>query len=387
MALALRPALALAALSAVGLIAPALGTGAVAGIQDDRLNTATLGQIEPRLDLIQQSGARVTRVDMFWSEVAPTKPANPDDPFDPAYQFAKFDAIFTGLRVRGITPIVTVYSAPRWATGGKGPLKGRQNNANMPNPVQFGRFMGAVATRYNGSFDGGQYSIARPLVRHFEIWNEPNLSRYLVPQFDKRGRALSTRNYVTLVRAAYGRIKKANPRAVVIAGVAGPKSTTKKKGALDDLGFGALDWLKGLRQFKRTLKFDAYSQHIYPALPPTAKAVVYPNWASVPPLFKEIDKFKRGLPLYITEAGYTTQITPIRLTVVSISQQAKYLRQIFALKSIKNKRVPVVIWFNLQDNPVWPGGLQRQTGSNKPSFSVFRTIAGRGPLPSALALP
>jgi len=108
-------------LSAVGLIGPAAGMGAVAGIQDDRLNTATLGQVEPRLDLIQQTGARVTRVDMFWSEIAPAKPADPDDPFDPAYQFAKFDAIFSGLAARRITPIVTVYSAPSWATAGPEP--------------------------------------------------------------------------------------------------------------------------------------------------------------------------------------------------------------------------------------------------------------------------
>src|SRR5205085_6019138 len=94
----------LALLSAVasalclGLAAPASGLGAVAALQDDRLALLPLDQLETRMDMLAATGAKVARVDLYWANVAPTRPANIDDPNDPAYQWARYDEIFTGLK-------------------------------------------------------------------------------------------------------------------------------------------------------------------------------------------------------------------------------------------------------------------------------------------------
>jgi hypothetical protein len=364
-------------------VAPALGSGAIAGLQDDRLISASEDQIQARLDLLQSTGTRVTRVDVFWSEIAPTRPANPADPFDPAYKFSRLDQTLAGLASRNIIPILSIYSAPTWATGGKGPLPdGRPYNANMPDPKSYGRFVGAVMRRYNGLVNP-VYAV-QPRARHVEVWNEPNLSRYFVPQFDRRGRSLAPQNYMRLVKAAYTEAKAANPRAVVIAGVGGPKSQTKRRVPLVDQGHGALDWIRAMAKNKRMATFDAFSQHIYPAQPPKDKRVVFPNWASIPPMLREIDRIRPGLKLYITEAGYTTKRTPIRTSFVSEAKQATYLRHMMNLPAVRSKRVPVVIWFNMQDNPLWPAGLIRDDLTAKPSLAVFKGLAERDSIPSQL---
>jgi polysaccharide biosynthesis protein PslG len=358
----------------LGLAAPASGFGAVPAVQDDRLAVLPMVELETRLDMIAATGAKVTRVDLFWSDVATAKPAHPEDPNDQAYVWDRYDQIFLGLKARKITPIVAVYNSPTWATGGKVRPGVPGYNAQTPNPGQFGRFMGAVAKRYSGRFSNPFLGIL-PRVRNWEIWNEPNLNRYLFPQY-KGKKNVSLKAYVLLVKAAYPRIKKANPKAIVIAGSAGPKSKS------DTSGLGSRAWLAGI--IKSKVKFDAYSQHIYPAAPPKGKTKAFPTWRSIPEILKTLNGLRKNIPLYITEAGYTTATTRFRKVKVAPKAQASFLTQIFGLKDVKQKRVPVVVWFNLQDNPDWPGGLVRQNGTQKPSYKTFRKVAVRSKLPTAL---
>jgi hypothetical protein len=367
----------LAAVFALGLSMPATGLGALAGVQDDRLAVTPLKDVNKRLSMIAKSGAKVTRVDLFWSTVAPTKPRNPGNPKDRAYKWAHSDAIFTGLAKRKIIPIVTVFNTPAWAAGGKtGPVGGY--NPHMPNAVQFGQFMGAVAKRYSGKFKVGRKTL--PQVRFFEVWNEPNLQLYLQPQW-KGKKAASITNYAKLVRAAYPRIKKANPDAVVIAGVAGPK------GKSNETGVGSIPWLDGF--LRQGAPFDAYSQHIYPAAAPRSRTKAKPSWNTIPIILRKLDKKykKKQIPLYITEAGYTTAATPYRNVKVTVKQQSTFLGHIFGLPQVKQARVPVVVWFNLQDNPNWPAGLINLAGRPKPALASFRKIARGGQIPAELQLP
>jgi hypothetical protein len=363
---------------------PSAASGAVAGLQDDRLQSTPETEIPARLDRLAETGARVTRVDVTWSDIAPTQPTNQEDPFDPAYHWGRLDQILSGLAARSIVPILTVYGAPTWATGGKGPSPGNGSvNPWMPDPASYGWFVGALVRRYNGGFVSPAYTV-QPRARHIEVWNEPNLSRYLLPQFT-RGRSVAPRNYMRLVSAAYANAKAANPRAVVIIGSGGPKSTTKSRGPLEYQGHGALAWIRAIGRNKRGVGFDAFSQHIYPAQPPKGRRIVIPNWASIPEMLRGFDRVRPKLKLYITEAGYTTKRTAIRTVRVSETQQAAYLRDIFNLRSVRSSRIPAVVWFNLQDNPLWPAGLYREDLTPKPSLAVFTALAGRGTVPTVLA--
>ncbi len=367
--------LAIAGAAAAALAVPSTGVGAVAALQDDVLAIAPLNDIPTRVEMVKQTRTKVTRVDILWNFVAPTRPANPTDPNDPAYNWSRLDLIFTSLTASNVRIIVSTYSTPSWAVAGKNQRVPSQYNPNAPRPADYANFMAAVTKRYSGAFVPAGSAVPLPRIRHWEIWNEPNIVQF----FRFNGKS-SLPKYKALVRAAYPKIKASNPAAVVIAGVAGPRSSTGGG------NIGSRNWMNSILGDK-SLKFDAYSQHIYPSKGPTftskSYAKAFPTWASLPEIYAALNKRKKGMKLYVTEAGYTTAKTPFRNVKVTFAQQKKYLNQIFALPTVKNPQLAAVVWFNLQDNAFWPGGLLTAKGAKKPSYAAFVAQA-RKPIPAAL---
>jgi Glycosyl hydrolases family 39 len=343
--------------------------GAVAAVQDDRLAIDAIDALPARLDLIADTGATTTRYDIFWAQVAPRRPADPRDPADPAYDWSRADAVLEGLAERDITPIVSVYNAPAWATGGRYEPPGYQINTAAPDSDDFADFMAALTTRYSGEFLGLRGETL-PEVRFVEIWNEPNLQGFFRPQFED-GRPVSLDRYADMVKATYPAMKEANADVQVIAGVGGPRGST------GETGIGAIDWLQGLKE--REIPLDGYSQHIYPSAGPEVPTDALPSWSSVGRFLEEIDGFQPGLPFYITEAGYTTAPTPYRDTAVTEDEQAEYLTQIYSLPQLRTDQVKAVVWFNLEDNVNWPAGLYREGLEKKPSYERFvDVVEGQG---------
>lgn len=373
---------ALAAAAAGALALPSTGMGGAAAIQDDALTTTPPGAaIDARLALVRSTKAKVARFDILWSFVATRQPANAADPNDPAYDWSRPDQVIRGFDATNITPIVSVYSTPDFAQATRPTPYESAYNPNAPTPAAFQAFMQAAATRYSGNFTPPG-AAKLPRVRHWEIWNEPNLRGFF-----RFGNNSNLGKYKGIVKAGYKGIKAGNRNTIVIAGVGGPRSSSGGGNV------GAKQWLNGLTGDK-SVKFDAYSQHIYPSKGPTFDSPsydkVFPTWsdASLDTIFTALDKKKKGMKLYVTEAGYTTATTPFRNVKVSPATQNTYLKQLYNLPKVKGARVAAVVWFNLQDNPNWPGGLIRANGSKKPSFNSFVNVAKRaiqGNLRSTLA--
>jgi hypothetical protein len=167
---------------------------------------------------------------------------------------------------------------------------------------------------------------------------------------------------------------------MVIAGVGGPRSSS------GDGNVSAKVWLNSLVKNK-SVKFDAYSQHIDPSRGPLFRSKSYdkafPTWRSLPEIFAALDQKRKGMKLYVTEAGYTTGSTDFRTVKVSKGQQKTFLTQLFSLKDVKSPRVAAVVWFNLQDNKNWPGGLITEAGVKKPAYNAFVAVAKK-PIPGFL---
>ncbi len=314
--------------------------------------------------------------------MATRQPVDPTNPEDPAYDWTRVDQVLIGLDKAGITPIVSTYSTPAFAVDGRNTKFPSAYNPNAPIPQAFGLFMKAVATRYSGFHTSNVGGVPTPLprVRHFEIWNEANLKNFF-----RFNNSSNVGKYKGLVKQAYTNIKAAQPNAIVIAGVGGPRSSGGNG------NISAKDWMNKLVSDK-SVKFDAYSQHIYPSQAPKftspAYEKVFPTWDSLDDIYKALDKKRKGMKLYVTEAGYTTGSTPFRTVKVTPSVQNKYLKQIYNLPLVKSPRMAAVVWFNLQDNTNWPGGLLKANGGKKPSYNSFVTYARRpipGNLRSALA--
>jgi hypothetical protein len=359
-------------------IAPALLVGApIAALQDDNLVNVRGAVLGARLDALAATGVKVTRVDVLWREVAPTRPADARDPADPAYDWSRYDEVFRGLSARGISAIADFYVTPVWAS-----RSGERTAA--PRAADGARFAGAIARRYSGSFPDPIGGVL-PQVRRIEVWNEPNLPGFWMPQCRNRaGRALlvSPRAYAALLTASFREIRAANPGAQVIGGVAGPAgrspSTCPKGGVA---AVGSLDFARLVADERPPL--DAWSLHLYPLGSPL-QAFFVPSWNTLPQVIRQVDRLAPGAPIHVTETGYHTSYNRFHRYFVSEAQQAAWVDETL-IAAGRNPRVQLVTWFNFQDNPFWTGGLLRGDGTRKPSYDRFVAMAAANPPPPGWA--
>ncbi len=88
-----------------------------------------------------------------------------------------------GAASAGVTPLLVVSHAPAWAEApGRWPYA--YPGSWSPSPAALEAFAAALARRYDGSYpDPAAPGQPLPQVRALQAWNEPNLARYLEPQW------------------------------------------------------------------------------------------------------------------------------------------------------------------------------------------------------------
>jgi hypothetical protein len=326
------------------------------GLQDTRLSTGSPELIPARIALLAATGVTVTRVDVRWLEIASRKPARGADPSDPAYAWDRLDAVIDGLAAKGIQAVVDVSGTPSWANGGRGPEW-------APDVDDYGAFMRALATRYDGT--------THAAVRLYEPWDAPNDPLSLMPQWNSAtGQATpaSPALYSALLARAYSEVKVAAPDAEVVGLAVAPIETSAPPSG----GVSVLDFVQGMVPSKPPM--DAVSVHIAPTGPPNAASEAVPSLGSLPRLSRELDRLAPGAPIYVTQLGYRTGPGGL-----SEADQAAYLPQ--ALQRLATAAdIRLVIWDLLQDSPDRTSGLLRVDGSRKPAWAAF--AAGPKVLPS-----
>ena len=301
------------------------------------------GTLSQRLDLLQQLGVGVVRLSIHWNAVAPTEPKRALSANDPAYRWDTYDSVLSGLRERGITPVVTLLGTPGWANGG--------SNANVAprSAASFADFAYAAAKRYS-------------FVRDWTVWNEPNQRLGLsIP---------SPRLYVTrLLNPAYVAIHRANRHALVAGGVTAPRGNRG--------GVGPLAWIRGMKAAHA--KLDAYAHHPYPSRPGTetpfrgaCSSCDTITMANLDRLLREVRRDFGAKPVWLTEYGYQTN-PPDRVLGVSPALQAAYIGQ-SALRAYQEPGVTMLINFLVRDEPDvgrFQSGLFTVTGKPKPAASAY----------------
>jgi hypothetical protein len=339
-------------------------------VQDDHFPVTPEANIAGRVDLVASTGVRVTRVDVLWNIVAPARPSNGSNPNEAAYRWSHYDAVVDGLTRRGIAVIPNVYRSPSWANGGR-------SYQWAPGVADYGNFMTALARRYDGrTRDRSGRTHGRAEL--FEAWNEPNLPGFLMPQWQTAVGGTSTpaspRIYAGLLQRAYSAVKAVQPGAWVIGISGGPNGSDNPPNG----SVGIVTFVRGLVPYRPPA--DAFAQHLYPALGPTA-SVAMPSYNRLPELIGEMDAVRPGLPILITEFGWTTQPTSVRASHVPEADQDRFLREaIDMLAAIP--RVRLAVWFNLQDNTEWTAGLRRADASPKPSWATFTALPKFRPPPA-----
>jgi len=316
---------------------PAHATPAVKyGIQDDNYILNGPGKLTQRLDTIDKLGVDMVRFTIRWDEVERRQGQ---------LNWGRTDQVLRGLNNRRMQVVATLVGTPAWANGGRAP------RFAPPSGKDFATFAGAAAERY-------------PFIRHWLIWNEPNLRRWLEPTIPG--------TYVRrLLNPAYKAIHQANRRALVGGGVTGPRANVG--------GVSPLDWLRGMR--RAGARLDAYAHHPHPASAyetPTeggcfgaeCKTVTLANLRVL------VDAVRRawggGKRIWLSEWGYQTN-PPDKFLGVAPRLQAQYIGEAARLV-YRTRQVDMLIQFLYQDEPQtdrFQSGLLNSRGRAKPGLYAF----------------
>ena len=186
---------------------------------DDLFTNESAAVRSKYLGLAADANATYARINVYWSSVAFTPPANPTDPSDPAYDFAEIDRAVKSANEQGLEVVLLVLNAPTWAEA-PGRHADLRPGTWKPSPDALRGFAEALARRYSGSYPdpaGGSL----PGVKYYEAWNEPNLRNYLNPLWEVRKPA-SPEVYRGLLNGFYAGIKAASSANRVITGGTSP---------------------------------------------------------------------------------------------------------------------------------------------------------------------
>jgi Cellulase (glycosyl hydrolase family 5) len=311
-----------------------------------------------RIERAGRDGSAMMRLLVQWNLAAPQRPSSPASPFDPAYRFDDLDEAVRLAQEADQEVMLTISGTPRWANGGRNP------NVMPRRIADFTNFARAISSRYSGRFVG------YPYVRFWSIWNEPNLTQFLTPQFNSRGKSVAPANYAKLAAAGYAGIKAGNRQARVAVGETSPRGSDKPTGIRPIHSPGRFAEL--VAKANPRLRFDAWSHHPYPSIPnlPPSQRVKWPNvsLSSLPRLHESLKTWfkRRNVEIWVTEYGHETK--PPESLGVSPSRQAAYIRQSLAIAR-SYPFVTMFIWFVYQDDQgqPWASGLYTQRGASKSS--------------------
>jgi hypothetical protein len=341
------------------------------------------------LDLTGQAEAEMVRIGVSWRSTAPTPPADPRDPSDPAYRFSNLDASVRAAAARGFEVLLSVQGAPDWAEGPNRP-SGAFAGSWDPDPGAFGDFGHALARRYSGGFPDPASAGSLPRVRHFEVWNEPNLPSFLGPQWNGK-RPRSPEIYRGLLNSFYDGVKAADQGNVVVGGATSAYGDSPGGARMRPLLFlRELFCLEGRRKLKPKkscppVKLDVLSDHPINTSGGPRRSALHPDdaaTADVGNVGRVLRAAEKGgnvqpggrRPLWVTEFWWLSNPpgSPNERIAVPLGKHARWIEE--ALYLFWKNKVKAAFYFRVRD-PVGtdvPSGLFFADGTPKPALTAFR---------------
>jgi hypothetical protein len=218
--------------------------GLTRGVSDGTLLLSEAADVRAlAVQRIRATGAAIVRIPVDWRDVAPvdlTAGFQASDAASPGYRWGLIDAAVLSASEAGLSPLLVVSHSPafaeaphRWPYAFPGSW--------APSPAALGEFAAALAQRYDGSFPdplapGG----VLPRVRLLQAWNEPNLARYLEPQWvavEGGWSAFSPLLYRGMLDAFYDGVKAVAPSDQVIAAGVAPNGDPTGVGRMAPITF------------------------------------------------------------------------------------------------------------------------------------------------------
>jgi len=367
-------------------------SGLLVGINDEAF--ALYGDPNFAFATLKTLKAQVIRVNLYWGgtkwAVAKSRPTDPNDPGDPAFDWAIYDRLVRYATQNGIKVVFSILFTPGWANGNKARTVAPTNFKDLEN------FAYAAAERYSGLWTPPPWQqdpanpttkLPLPKVNMWTAWNEPNNPIWLTPQYKRVGktwRVESAFQYAKICNAIYNGVHSPFLGPLqdehVACGVTGPKGNdapATKRASVDPLTFLTAAHKYGMKNF------DVYAHHPYadvgknesPTYVPKGKQKRRVQIGNINLLLQLVSKYYGPKHLWITEFGYQTN-PPDKTFGVPYATQAKWLTQSYAIAR-KNPRIDMMLWFLVRDEPAvgnWQSGLETATGKKKPAWNAFIAV-------------
>lgn len=249
------------------LVIPADGFGFADGMKLVQMSPADL---ERQLEAVSRTSAEWLRVPFNWSLIETRQGT---------FDWTQVDRVVDRARAHGLTVLANLAYAPTWAraagTTGTGPPRAGRTYAT---------FARAAAQHFAGR------------VRHFEVWNEPNLVKFFGgPTTHER----APEKYTRLLKKGFRAIKAAQPRSVVVAGALAAGTDSAESHAMST--FVRRMYAAGAERF-----FDALSLHPYTTTSPASWSRVYGDVTAVRRLMRAQGNGDRKI--WYTEFGHTSPL-------------------------------------------------------------------------------
>lgn len=345
----------------------------------------------PWLQRAADSGSDIVRIDIGW--VAGTRPANPRNPADPAYDFTRADTAIVDATARGLRVLASFTGAPRWAEGANRPASA-DTGSWKPDPAALEGYGAALARRYDGSVpDPARPGRTLPRVDAFQPWNEPNLDKYLAPQWSG-GKTFAPAHYRRMLSAFTTGVKSVRASALVVTAGTAPFGDPFPNGhrIMPARFVREMLCLRRVRgKLRRTAscpspaRFDVLAHHPYSVGDPTRDAlnaddVSIPDVRKLTTLLRAGERLRTALPrkrhrMWVTEVSYDSN--PPDPFGVPAALHARFLEQAFYL--LWKQGVDTITWFQVRDqlpNPSYAAtvqsGIYFADGRPKPAQRAFR---------------
>ena len=341
-----------------------------------------LGQEEPvrYVSLIENAGATSLRTDVSWASVEATQGG---------FNWLGPDEVVSQAASHHLSVLMIVDTSPAWASGAS-TLRSDWLWLPPRSPSAYAAFAAAVATRYRA---GGAFWREHPHLPRYppagiELWNEENISMFWGNE------SPNPATYAAMVKAAYTRIKQADPSMTVLVGglasaggyddvtCSGQKGTGHDQSAWNGVNYLQALYANGIHGY-----FDAVAWHPYNYWggASATKMLAYDRcsaWsqmASTPVSARSLmdSHGDAGKRLWITETGAPTCVPGATYACVSPAQQAA----LAAAEVQQWKSFPWAggfYWYDIRDDsgavndPQSHFGTVSSTNSPKPAYYALQ---------------
>jgi hypothetical protein len=291
-------------------------------------------------------GVSLFQMQLNWRTTAPTRPADPTNPNDPAYVWPEdVDFALSESRVSRMEVLLLAIGTPPWANGGRG-------QEWAPTREQdYADFLTAASRRY-------------PAVRHWMVWGEPSRAANYKPQQPAR--------YARMLDASYAALKRQSPRNLVIGGNTFTAGDTRP--------------LKWVREMKlpggRRPRMDLYGHNPFTRREPILRRRPlgrdYADFSQLVGLQAAVTRYlgkprRKRVRLFLSEFTIPTARGDSEFSFFfSPRTQARWITSGFRVA--RQVRAYGFGWIHLYDQPGPPifGGLIDARGAKKPGYFAFK---------------